>query len=230
MMTSSKRFYGLARRRRIWFPTWRGWAALLLLALVVSFVGVRVAYPFLAVTDPMPGGVIVVEGWAPDYTVAEAVAEFQRHHYDKLCVTGGPLERGDPLSFYKTYAELGAASAVKLGLSPNDVEAVPARAVRVDRTYASALVLAKWLEQHGKRHPKVNLVTVGAHARRSRLLFELALPKDASVGVIAVENEDFDSQCWWRSSQGVRTVTGEALAYAYARLVFLPFRSKPIDP
>jgi hypothetical protein len=230
MMTSSKRFYGLARRRRIWLPTWRGWALLLLLGLVVSFVGVRLAYPFLAVTDPAPGGVLVVEGWAPDYTVAEAVSEFQRRHYDKLCVTGGPLERGSPLSSYRTYAELGAASAVKLGLSQSDVEAVPARAVRVDRTYASALALAKWLEQHGMKKPKVNIVTVGAHARRSRLLFELAMPEDASVGVIAVENEDFNSKGWWRSSQGVRTVTGEALAYAYARLLFLPFRSKPTDP
>jgi hypothetical protein len=65
-------------------------------------------------------------------------------------------------------------------------------------------------------------MTLGAHARRTRLLFEKALPKEASVGIIAVENQDFDASHWWRSSQGVRTVVGEIIGYAYARLVFWP--------
>ncbi len=218
-MTSSKRLFGLVRRRRCWLPTWRGWLALMVISCVAGFIGVRVTYPFLAVTDTVPGGILVVEGWAPDY----AVAEFQRQPYEKLYVTGVPLERGDPLSAFKTYADLGAASAVKLGLAPADVQAVPAQAVRADRTYASALALAQWLQAHSLTNARVNVVTVGAHARRTRLLFEMALPKNVAVGVVAVESEDFEPDRWWGSSQGVRTVTGEVLAYAYARLLFRPF-------
>ena len=229
-MTSSKRFFGMVRRRRCWLPTWRGWAALLLIVGTAGFVAVRLAYPFLAVTTPVPGGILVVEGWAPDYAVAEAVAEFQRQPYQKLCVTGGPLERGDPLSVFKTYAELGAASAVKLGLAPADVQAVPATGVRADRTFASAVALAHWMKERGVTIAKVNVITVGAHARRTRLLFEMALPEGVSVGIVAVENQDFDAHCWWRYSQGVRTVAGEVLAYSYARLLFQPFQNRAAKP
>jgi hypothetical protein len=229
-MTSRKRFFGMVRRRRCWLPTWRGWATLVLIISVAGFIGVRVAYPFLALTDPLPGGILVVEGWAPDYAVAEAVAEFKRQPYEKFCVTGGPMERGVPLSVFKTYAELGAASAVKLGLAPTDVQALPAPEVRTDRTFASAVALARWLKERGVTRAKVNVVTVGAHARRTRLLFEMALPQDVSVGVVAVANEDFDPHRWWRSSQGVRTVVGEALAYAYARLLFHPFQKRAATP
>ena len=229
-MISRKRLFGMVRRRRCWLPTWRGWLALVVISCVAGFIGVRVTYPFLAVTDPVPGGIIVVEGWAPDYAVAAAVAEFKRQPYKRLCVTGGPMERGVPLSVFKTYAELGAASAVKLVLAPEDVQAVPSPAVRADRTYSSAQALAKWMKECGVTGASVNVVTVGAHARRTRLLFEMALPRNVAVGVVAVENEDFEPDRWWSSSQGVRTVTGEVLAYAYARLLFHPFQARAAIP
>jgi hypothetical protein len=69
------------------------------------------------------------------------IAEFRRHHYTKLYVVGVPLERGAPLSEYKTYAELGAATLLKLGMDRDSIQAIPAPLVRQDRTYASALVL-----------------------------------------------------------------------------------------
>jgi len=212
----------MLRRRRCWLPSRRGWAALALGAAAVMYLAVRAAYPFLAVTDPVTGGVLVIEGWAPDYAVAEAVAEFKRQPYEKLCVTGGSLERGEPLSSFKTYAELGAATAVKLGLTPAEVQALPAPAVRMDRTFASAVALEQWLRERGVTRAKVNVMTLGAHARRTRLLFQQALPEDASVGIVAVASEDFDPRHWWRFSEGVRTVVGEVIAYAYARLVFRP--------
>jgi len=68
----------------------------------------------------------------------------------------------------------------------------------------------------------VNLVTTGPHARRSRLLFEKALGRDFTVGVLSVPGRDFDAQHWWRSSQGVRVVTGEMIAYCYVRFFFRP--------
>jgi hypothetical protein len=133
-----------------------------------------------------------------------------------------PLEQGAPLSEYKTYAELGAATLLKLGLDRDSVQAVPTPAVRQDRTYASALVLKQWLQQHNAMPAELNLISLGAHARRSRLLFEKAFGQDARVGIIALENQDYDPEHWWKSSQGVRTVTDELIAYGYARLVFHP--------
>ncbi len=213
--------WGLLRRRQCLVPTWRGALVLLLMLVALAILGAHTIYPFLAVTAPAPGGVLVVEGWASDRVMEASITEFRRNHYDKLFVTGGPIERGVPLSEYNNYAELGATILVKLGLGTNVVQAVPAPAVKQDRTYASAAQLKRWLREHQLSPNKVNLITVGAHSRRSRLLFQCALGRNVTVGVIAMDDDDFDWKQWWRSSQGVRTVIGETLAYGYARLLFV---------
>ncbi len=221
-MESSKVCLGLLCRRQCLVPTWRGWLLLALTLTTLGFAGMRAIGPFLAVTNSVPGGVLVVEGWVPDYILEAAIAEFKTNHYAKLFVTGLPLQQGAPLSDYKNYAYIGAASLVKLGLSTNDVQAVPTGAIRRDRTYAMALTLKHWLREHGAAPTKVNVMTGGPHARRSRLMFEKAMGKDVTVGVIAIPDQDYAGRHWWHSSQGVRSVIDETIAYAYARLLFYP--------
>ena len=222
MMDEKKAYWGLLRRRQCLVPTLRGGLLLLISAAALAVLAGRQAYPFLALSDPVPGGVLVVEGWVPDYILEAALAEYKRNHYSKLFVTGIPLEHGAPLSEYTNYANLGAAVLVKLGLSTNDVQAVPTPLTRRDRTYAMALSLKQWMRAHEMAPTKVNLLTAGPHARRSRLLFEKALGRGVTVGVQAIPARDLDERHWWRSSQGVRAVIGEALAYGYARLLFYP--------
>lgn len=221
-MEPNRVFWGMLSRRQCLVPTRRGWLLLALGVGVLAVAVLRGAYPFLALNDPAPGGILVVEGWVPDYALAAAGAEFRRHPYAKLLVTGIPLEHGAPLSEYKNYAHLGAATLIQLGLSTNDIQAVPAPLTRRDRTYATALSLKAWLREQPVPPTKVNLVTTGPHARRSRLLFEKALGRDFTVGVLSVPGRDFDAQHWWRSSQGVRVVTGEMIAYCYVRFFFRP--------
>jgi len=194
-------------------------ALVLLFACTTLIVfSVRGAYSFLAVNDPVYNGALVVEGWLPDYALQQAITEFRRDHYRKIFVTGGPLEHGAPLSEYRTFAELGAATLVRLGADTNAVQAVPAAKVRVDRTYASAVALKMWLDQHGVGETNFNVISVGPHSRRSRMLFEKAMGSGCRVGVTTIENEDYDARRWWESSAGVRTVIDEMIAYWYARL------------
>ena len=87
----------------------------------------------------------------------------------------------------------------------------------------SAISLKKWWGDHEKTPlSKVNLLTVGPHARRSRLLFEKALGSSVEVGVISIPGKDYETGKWWHSSSGVRMVIGETIAYLYARLFFHP--------
>ena len=195
-------------------------AALIVLPLAVT--GIRRVQPFLAVTAPAPGGVLVVEGWMTNYGLDEVLAETRRTPYAALYVTGGPLERGEPLSEYKTYADLGAACLAKLGASNPSPQAVPAKEAYKDRTYYSAVALRDWLQAHGTLPAKINLVSLGAHSRRSRLLFEKAFGPGVEIGIIAVPDRGYDAEHWWRTSQGFRVVTDELIGYLYARLVFHP--------
>ena len=210
------------KRRSCLVPTFRAWLLIGLSVLVLSGVAVRHVHSFLSVTDPVDADLLVIEGWAPDYALEAARSEFLKHHYAKLYVTGGPLERGALLSEYRTYAELGTAGLRKMGVEA--VQAVPSLKTRKDRTYLSALALKEFFQKDGKVVKKINLISMGAHSRRSRMLFEQAFGSDTKVGIIAIEDQDYDATQWWKSSQGFRSVTDELIAYVYARLFFSPAR------
>ena len=215
-----KLLWPLFRHRVCVVPTWRGWLLLALILAALSALMVRGLYPFLAVTEPVTDGLLVVEGWVSDSTMAVTVTEFKQHHLTKVCVTGGPIDHSAWVNYYKTFAEEGAATLLRLGLKANEIQAVPAPRARKDRTYASAEALRKWMRSSGASFTTVHLITEGAHARRSRLLFERALGNRVTVGVTSVPSGDYDPEQWWQTSAGVREVVGEALAYVYARLLF----------
>jgi len=211
---------GLMQRKECLCLTWRGRLAVLAL-VALAWVGLLYGtYPYLATHESRPGGFLIVEGWAPDYVFEAVTNEFAHHRYEKILVTGGPLDKGSPLLGYKTTAEVGAATLAKMGLATNLFEAVPAPYVPKDRTYQSALILKAKLAAAGKLPTNLNIITLGAHARRSRMLFERVFGKDATIGVLAFPSRDFDEQHWWRSSGGVRTVMSELFSYGYARFIF----------
>jgi len=212
--------FGFLQRRECLVPTFRGWLVLGVVFALAGFALVRGIYPWLAVQDSIPGGVLVAEGWAPDRALALTIEEFQRHPYRGIYVTGIPMEKGAVLSEYGTFAELSAATLIRLGADPRTVQAVPTAEVRKDRTYASAVALRDWLRAHQIPADQVNVVSVGAHSRRTRLLFAKAFGPATRVGIIAIPHADFDTAQWWRSSQGFRIVTSEVIAYVYARLLF----------
>ena len=215
---------GLLQRRQCVVPTFRGWLVMLAAGIVLATVFVVGVFPFLAVNDPCPGGVLVVEGWGSEEMLTNALNEFKSHPYKAFCVTGVPLERSSPLSEYKTIAELGAATLIRLGGDPAVVHAVPAPLVKQDRTYASAVALKSWMQEHGIAGMPLNIMSIGAHSRRTRFLYQKAFGDGVKVGIIAGEERDFDASRWWASSGGFRFVTAEAIAYLYVRLLFSPSR------
>ncbi|HXP61292.1 MAG TPA: hypothetical protein VN829_12425 [Dongiaceae bacterium] len=222
-MDAKRTCWGLLRRRSCLVPTWSGGLALVgSLALLLALL-LRGAYPFLALTEPKPGGLLVIRGWAPDSALKAGIAEFNRHHYDKVFVTGQPLEQGAALSIYKSEADVCAATLLKLGMNRNVLQSVPVPGGRVEGIYASAVAVKQWCRAHGMAPATVNVFTVGPNARRSRLLFERALGKEVTVGVVALPPEDYDARHWWRSSQGFRNVISELLGYGYARALFWTF-------
>src|SRR5262245_45490937 len=105
---------GFFRRRELWVPTWRGWVLILLVCVVLTAMVGKSIHPFLAMNRPLDGGVLVVEGWLPDVSLRVAVSKVKEGAYEKVYVTGGPIEQGAPLCEYRTYAELGSATLTKL--------------------------------------------------------------------------------------------------------------------
>ena len=179
---------------------------------------------FLTVNDPVPGGVLVIEGWAPPYVARAAVEEFHRHSYVGIYATGIPFDEDNAVlgSDYNNFADVMAARLRKLGVPEASIHAVPAPDVGRDRTYTMAVTLKRKLEAEGVSTAKINVYSLGPHSRRSRLLYEMAFGSSSEVGTVGVDPQDFNSRRWWSTSEGFRTVVGEFIAYVYARLLFHP--------
>jgi hypothetical protein len=105
---------------------------------------------------------------------------------------------------------------LKLGLQTNEVVAVAAQRQQRNRTFASAVALREFCREQNIEVSSINLVSLGVHARRSGLCFQRALGPDVQVGVIALEDKDYDPARWWAFSHGLKSVAGETLAFAYA--------------
>lgn len=175
---------------------------------------------FLSLNHPIEAKILVVEGWMPDYALEKAKSEFEKGGYQMLITTGGPLSKGFFLSEYKTHAELAAATLRAIGFPNDKLSSVSAPKVRKDRTFASAVALKRWFVDNNIKDTKFNIVSLGAHARRTLLLFKKAFDDEYCIGIIAIENEDYNSHKWWNSSSGVRSVLNELIAYCYAAFFF----------
>jgi len=211
----------LIHRQEKWTLTVQGWGVTFLCIAALIIFTITHIQVFLAVTSPVKADVLVVEGWLPDYALKHALTEFENGSYNKIVTTGGPLPTGYYLAEYKTFAELSAATLKSLGLEKEKLIAVPAPYVTKDRTYASAVAFRQWISNSNLKVESINLYTFDVHARRSWLIFKEVLAPKIKAGVIAKEALDYEPNRWWSSSEGVRSVISETIAYIYARFVNL---------
>jgi DUF218 domain len=193
-----------------------------LLAFVAGLSGVQSLHGFLACDNSVKGQVLVVEGWVPDYAIPEAISEFEKNGYRQLVCVGGPIERGSHLSEFKSYAQLAYSRLKASGLNDEQMAVIETHDIKKDRTYQSAVAVKEWLASSKLNVKGLNVYTLGAHARRSRVLFQKAFGDEVAVGVIAAEDQSYDPGSWWKSSNGVRNVVDELVAYLYALILFNP--------
>ena len=179
-------------------------------------------YPWLAVSAPVESGWLVIEGWVPDDVVRAGWERWQRGEAQTLLTPGIPLERGEPLAEYGDYGTLTAATLRAWGCPSNQVVAIPAPTSVTGRTFVEAMATRRWFERQGALPAAVNVLTAGPHARRTRLMFEQAFGEGVRIGIIAAPDTGYDPARWWRTSDGFRTVVGELIAYAHARVLFRP--------
>ena len=224
---ASSKFWGTFTRRERWGLSWRGRGVVALAILLAGWGLILDAHKFLAVTHRAPARILVVEGWAHAYGVNAAVNEFKSGHYERVLTTGGPVEgMGASSSIFDTDAWQSAGLLKQSGIPAGDVQSVPSRFVGRDRTYNSAVTLRNWFREQGLKVGSINVLTEDAHARRTWLLFQEVLGPGTEVGIISAANPAYDAGHWWRSSDGVREVLSEGIAYVYAKCFFWPSKAK----
>jgi hypothetical protein len=212
---------GLFTRRERWGLSRKGWLAFLAVVIIGTALFVSGVVPFLKITDRIDANILVVEGWVHPFAIRAAVEEFNRGSYQFIVTTGGPVQgTGAYTNDFNTSASVGAERLIAAGVPAHLVQMAPARSVTRDRTYSSAVALRMWLGQKPIPVKGINVLTEDVHARRTWLLFQKALGEETAVGIIAVQNPEYDPKTWWKYSEGVREVLGESIAYIYARFFF----------
>ena len=189
-------------------------------AIVVVLATMLIAgiYPFLTVDDAAGFGVLVVEGWVPDYALEATLELIRSDRYEAVYTTGGPIRTGRHLSQYGTWAEMSAFRLQRIGCNQT-IHAAPAPEVWRDRTLISARTLATNLQKNGILTGMVDIVTMDCHSRRTRMLFQRALGEAYQVGIHAVSIPEIGPRNWFTCSEGVRSVLSELIGYGYARLI-----------
>lgn len=195
--------------------TWVSRLLVLSFFLFCFFAFVKLVPRFLSINKPIGGQILVLDGQMPDYIVKEAIGVFNEGGYELIVTTGSNLSEGYYLSGMKTMAELTRGTFIALGVDSSKVVALPTKFVKRNRTFNSANTLKEWIDTNPYDFDKIDVLTVGCHARRSYFLFKQALGENKNVGVIALDHRGYDTDTWWKSSIGTRLVISETIAFLY---------------
>ncbi|HUS09183.1 MAG TPA: hypothetical protein VMZ30_01865 [Pyrinomonadaceae bacterium] len=213
---------GMLARKERWGLTWRGWLAAVVLILALTlFVGLTI-HPFLAPTERLSARLLVIEGWSPPSTMNDVAAEFRSGNYDQVILVRPLFDAPDDYESGLSYGKWLAQLLITKGVPESNLATLYPKVAQKDRTYHAALAVKAYLAERQLNFDSLNLITTGPHARRSRLLYKKAFAPDVKIGIIALEEREYDSRHWWRTSAGVREVIGQTVAYLYARCFFKP--------
>lgn len=219
-LNCQRSFGGLFIRRERWSLSWRGKLLALVVAICAFAVVQHAIHPFLAVTKPVYAEILVVDGSALPYSFRQTAWEYRHGGYQRVLVVKGVYETEDLAESNWSSVDYAAGLLVKEGTPKDRVDKISFLITRKDRTYHSAIAVKNWFAEHGNSVKSIDVAALGPHARRSRLMYQKAFGNDVNVGIIAMTNQTYDPNHWWRSSEGVREVLGESIAYLYARFFF----------
>ena len=202
-------------KRVIWIPTWKGWILLMGTVFLCALLFLKAAYPILAPTQRQAANILVVEGWLPEYALTAAINEYHTHGYQFLITSGGPLWEGHHASGFHSYAGLAAQVIRAQTFDTNHLVVAHGPKVWRHRTYHSALAVRECLQSLDGDITGINVMTLGPHGRRTKIIFENVLRDLAPVGIISFPSAEYDARRWWRTSEGTKHLLTEALASTY---------------
>ncbi len=208
----------LFRRRTVWWPTLPGFLCLCGLFIAPFLLWFYRGERFLSHTERLPADVLVVEAWIGIEGLQAAAAEFQHEGYRYIMATGGLTN--DRWSTRRwSYTEMARYELSRAGVPADRIIAAPAANSESQRTFESAMAVRKTLQAQAMSPLNVNIFTLGAHARRSRLIFARVLGPETRVGVVSWRPSVYDSEPWWKSSERAADLIKETTGYVFELLV-----------
>jgi len=125
----------------------------------------------------------------------------------------GRITSGTP-----SYADVAAVALTDAGYPTDRIEPLPTVMLGESRTWANAQRFAQ--EAALKGIDKVDVISFGIHARRSRVAFRTACGSGVQVGIRCIDDPELQRGRWWRSALGwvkvIREMVGIPASYLVA--------------
>jgi len=212
----------LFRQRLVWMPTILGWLLLLFICVATMYLLANNLYAFLAPNEPVGARVLVVEGWLSPEELDQAEQTFNKGKYERIVTTGGPISGWQELYPHSDYAKMAADYLAKHGVQRDMIVVVSTPESAQERTFLSAVIFRESAQRLGITLDSIDIFSSGPHARRSRLLFQMALGQKVRVGVLAARPSGFNPDAWWRASSGVEAMVFQSLGFVWVKCCFWP--------
>jgi hypothetical protein len=171
---------------------------------------------FFSFTRRLPAEVLVVEGWIGNEGARAAAAEFGSGGYQYIVAIGGQPKDGPDRS---SYAELAAQELIRSGVPDDKIIIAPTGETEHERSFKSAAATWRALQQRGIHPAAINVLTLGPHARRSRLVYAKVYAPATQVGAIAWAPAYYRVEPWWRSGGRARCFFKEIIGYPFEVLL-----------
>lgn len=210
-------------KHTLWLPKW--WVVMILVVACFCLLlsGFKNMANYLAISEPSYGEYLIVDGWLNTEALDQALTIFGTNKQYKYLVTiGGPDTRSFNNLTRVSHAEQSAKYLLSKGLEKHRLFVLTTPPSAQTRTYHSAVYFREWLIENDLRNITFDVFTDSVHARRTLYLYKLAFRSNIKTGVYAAKSSNYDTETWWRSSNGAKSTLTEFIGLIWTVFFFDP--------
>lgn len=211
----------LIKKQQIWLPTPLGLIMISLIFASTALLILKNLAHYLAQQQSIKAPILIVEGWISEQALNEVIQHHKKTGYQIIITTGGIIKSRNTTK-YKTYAESAAAYLRNNGLRQENIKPLSTPESAQNRTFLSAVIVRDWLQQKNIKTKQINLYSQAVHARRSKVLYEMAFGDQYQIGINAAGTEEYKLDHWWQSSSGAKAVITEIIGLSWVKCCFYP--------
>jgi hypothetical protein len=123
------------------------------------------------------------------------------------------------LNNFNSNAELSRYRLISMGIDSSQIKATPGKRVNINRTLTSALSFRDWLKTTKIEIKGINIISLGAHTRRTWMIYNRILHKKYEIGIISLPDYHFNHSRSYRILKTVR----ETLGIIYYWFILIPY-------
>lgn len=120
---------------------------------------------------------------------------------------------------FNSNAELARNRLLSMGIDSSQIISTSGERVKINRTLTSALAFRDWLKQTNRNISGINIISMGAHARRTWMIYNRILKEKYPIGIIALPDDIYTQSRIYRLFKNIR----ETLGIIYYWIILIPY-------